>query len=124
MNYKYGNTPFDHLKSMAENGILPERLVTCTFPLCAACLYGKAIKCPSKTKTAISINESKPVSSVGDCISVNILVFRTPGLIENIYGFISCQFYQYACMCVDHHSYFAYVHILNYQTGYEAVEAK
>ena len=108
---------------MATHGILPKRLEDYTFPICAAWLYGKEIKRPRNTKTTISINESTPVASVGDCVSVDVLVSITPGLIVQMSGFITRQSYQYACMFVDHNYDFTYVHILKSHTGYEAVES-
>ena len=38
--------------------------------------------------------------------------------------FLTRQRYQYACVFVDNHSDFTYVHLINTQTGDEAVEAK
>ena len=45
-------------------------------------------KCPRKTKTEKSINDSKPVVSVGDCVFFNVLVSSTPDLIAHISLFI------------------------------------
>ena len=108
---------------MDINGFLKKCLVACTLPVCASCLYGKATKIPCNTKTEISINKSKLIASVGECVSTNVLVSITHGIIVNIYGFIMHQHYQYACVFVDYHSDFKYVHILKYKTADEVVEA-
>ena len=108
---------------MDINGFLKKRLVACTVPVCASCLYGKATKIPCNTKTERSINKSKLIASVGECVSMNVLVSSTPEPIDNMYGFIMHQHYQYACVFVDYHSDFKYIHILKYQTVDEEVEA-
>ena len=108
---------------MDTSGFLSNRLVACTLPVCASCLYGKATKIPCNTKTERSINKSKLIASVGECVSINVLVSITPEPIAHIYGFIMHQHYQYECVFVDYHSDFKYVHILKYQTVDEAVEA-
>ena len=66
---------------MAINGVIPKCLVDFPLPVCAACLYVKETKLPCKTKTEISINENRLVASVGDCVSVNVLVSSTPDVI-------------------------------------------
>ena len=116
IQYNYGHTPFNRLQAMTTNGVPPNCLANFTFTVCAACLYVKATKLPRKTKTARSINESKPVFSVRDCVSIDVLVYSTPGLIVHIYGFIMHQSYHYACVFVDHNSDFTYVNLLTSQT--------
>ena len=74
---------------MDTNGILPNSLTTCTFIVYAYSIYGKATKQTCNTKKAISINEYKPVASAGGCVSVNLLVSSTPGLIVQMSGFIT-----------------------------------
>ena len=108
---------------MANNGFLTKCLFACTLPVCASCLYEKATKIPCNTKTERYINKSKLIASVGECVSMNVLVSITPEPIENMYGFIMHQHYLYACVFVDYHYQFKYVHILKYQTVYEAVES-
>ena len=66
----------------------------------------------------------KTVASVGNCLSVNLLVSSTPGIIAHIYGLLGRQCYQYACLFVDHQYEFTYVHILKSHTVDESVEAK
>ena len=109
---------------MATNGVLPNRLADSTLPVCADCIYGNATKRPCNTKTAISINESKPVAPVGDCVSVSLLVSRTPALIAHMSGFITRQLYQYECVFVDHNSDFTHEHLIKSQTRDEQFESK
>ena len=84
MHYNYGHAPFNYLKTMSANFVLPKRLAGFTFPVCATFIYGKAIKIPHKTKTSRSINEYKPVAYVGDFVSLDVLVSRTPGLVAQM----------------------------------------
>ena len=72
----------------------------------------------------MAINYYQPVASVGDFVSINLLVTRTTVFIAEMSRSITRQCYQYECIFVDHKSYFTYVHLLEYQTGDESVEAK
>ena len=58
------------------------------------------------TKMTKSINEYELVASVGDYVSVYVLVSSTHGLIVQICGFITRKSYQYACVLVNNHSDF------------------
>jgi GAG-pre-integrase domain len=40
-HYKMGHMPFSTLRSMANNGIIPRRLLHCKVPVCADCMYGQ-----------------------------------------------------------------------------------
>ena len=124
IHYKYVHTHFNCLQDMSTNGVLTKLLVYCPFTVCTACLYGKATKSCCNTKTARSMNKSKPVELVGDSVSVNVLVSRILGLIAQISGFLTHQRYQYARVFVDHHYEFTYIHLLKYQIVDESVEAK
>ena len=109
---------------MATNGFLPKRLEDCPHPVCAACLYGKATKGPHKTKMEISINEYKPVVSVGDCVYVYVLVSSLPVLTKQRSGFLTHKRYQYACIFLNHHSDFTCVHLIKSQNVFGLVELK
>ena len=117
MCYKYGHKSFNILQSKANNGVPPKRFPDFYFPICAACLYLKAIKRPCKTKKPRSINESKPVASVGDFVYFDVLVSSNTGLVYHMSGFIIRQHYQYAYVFVDHCSDFTYAHLLKSKTG-------
>ena len=84
-------------------------------------MYGKTTKCPHKTNMEQSINDSKPVASVGDCVYFSLLVSSTPGLIAQMSRFLMHHRYHYACVFVDNNYYFTYVHLLKTQTGDEVV---
>ena len=100
---------------MATNGVLPKRFSASHFTVCSACLYGKVTKRPSNNKTVRYINEYKLVVSGGNCIYVDVLVSRNPGLITQMSGFIMHQHYHYTYVFIDHHSDFTYLNLLKYQ---------
>ena len=122
-HYKFGHASFKRLKAMAAKGILPGRLQDCQSPICAACLYGKAHKRPKRTKKP-STYVPKAVSKPGDCVSVDVLVSSTPGLIAQMRGFLTRQRYQYVAVFCDHYSDFGYVHLMKSQSGDDICLAK
>ena len=70
------------------------------------------------------MNGYKSLVSVGDCVSVNLLVSSSTVFISQMSGFITCKLYHYKCVFLYHDYDFTYAHLLKSQTGYEAVEAK
>lgn len=119
---KFGHIPFRRLQAMARTGLLPKALATCPLPVCQPCLHGTMTKVPRVTKD--SKIEPYPVHEPGDCVSVDILVSQTPGLIAQMSGTITKARYRYACVFVDQYSDFTYVHLMQTQSGDEALEAK
>jgi hypothetical protein len=120
MHNKFGHVSFSRLRAMARNGVLPKGLADCPIPSCPSCLYGKAKRRPTQTKAKKSVNPAGKVLGPGDCVSVDILVSKTPGLIAQM----TTRRYQYACVFVDHFSGFTYVHLLKAQDGDEVLAAK
>jgi len=100
-HYKFGHPGLRRLKAMAQKGTIPKRLADCPNPVCAACLYGKVHKRPKRTK-AKSKHVLRPVSKLGDCVSVDVLVSATPGLIAQMRGFLTRQRHKYAAVFIDH----------------------
>jgi hypothetical protein len=109
---------------MAKIGTLPKAIETCPLPVCPSCLYGKAKRKPTQTKAKRSINPAIEVREPGDCVSVDVLVSNTPGLIAQTKGWMTTRRYCYACVFVDHLSDFTYVHLLRTQDGDAVLEAK
>jgi hypothetical protein len=79
MHYKFGHVSFSRLRAMARNGCLPTYLEECPLPVCPSCLYGKAKRRSTQTKAKRSINPTKAIRESGDCVSVDVLVSKTPG---------------------------------------------
>jgi len=71
---KFGHPGFRRLKAVARKGTIPKRLADCPNPTCAACPCGKAHKRPKHTK-------AKSKHAPRDCVSIDVLVSATPGLI-------------------------------------------
>ena len=123
-HYKFGHIPFKRLQEMAKQGTIPKRMTKCPVPVCAACLYGKAHKRPTSSKKKKKVREGAIINAPGDCVSVDIMVSATPGLIAQMSGFLTRERYKYVCVFVDHFSDFSYVHLLRTQTAEEVLQAK
>ncbi len=123
-HYKYNHVSFKRLQEMAKLGILPRRLSDCPIPHCAACSYGKATKVPKRSKVARTIQPTKKIHEPGDCVSVDVLTSKTPGLIAQMSGFLTRQRYKHVCVFLDHVSDHSYVYLLRDQSGDSLVEAK
>jgi len=92
---KFGHPGFRRLKAMAQKGTIPKGLADCPNPMCAACLCGKAHKRPKRTK-AKSKHVPRPASKPGNCVSVDVLVSATLGLIAQMRGFLARQRHKHA----------------------------
>ena len=123
-HYKFGHISPKRLQFLARLGVIPRRLSQCPVPLCGSCAYGKAHKRAKRTKTKASTQPAKPIEAPGDCVSVDVLVSSTPGLIAQMSGGLTKKRYKYACIFVDHYSDLGYVHLLQEQTGEALLEAK
>ena len=99
-------------------------MANCNQPICLALLYANATKIPCETNTERSINDSKPVVSVGECVYDELLVYSTTDIIDQMSAFLLYQCYQYGILFVGNHSYLTYVHVIMIQTGDGAVESK
>jgi hypothetical protein len=123
MHFKFGHIEFERLRQMGKVGMLPSRIADCDIPSCAACLCGKAHKRPKRTKHKRAI-QPKLITKPGECVSVDVMVSATQGLIAQISGFLTRQRYKYCVVFVDHYSDFTYTHMMRTQTAVEAVQAK
>jgi len=65
-----------------------------------------------------------PVSKPGDCVSVDVLVSATPGLIAQMRGFLARQRCKHAAVFIDHCSDFSCVHLMTNQDGDNTCAAK
>ncbi len=114
------------MQVMAKQGILPKRWVKCDIPICTSCLYGKATRRPWRTKPKKDSQESKlrTATEPGQCISVDQLESRTPGLIAQVKGWLTKTRYQAATIFVDHFSSLSYVYLQNSSNAEETLAAK
>ncbi len=90
------------MQDMAKQGILPKRWAKCDIPICTSCLYGKATRRPWRTKPKKDSHESKlrTATEPGQCISVDQLESRRPGLIAQVKGWLTKKRYQAATIFV------------------------
>jgi hypothetical protein len=66
----------------------------------------------------------REVSAPGDCVSADVMMTTTPGLIAQMAGFLTRERYRYACVFVDHKTDYGYVYLLREQTTRSLIEAK
>ncbi len=86
------------MQVIAKHRILPQRWAKCDIPICTSCLYSKATRRPWRTKPKKDSQESKlrTTTEPGQCVSVDQLESRTPGLIAQSKGWLTKKRYQTA----------------------------
>jgi hypothetical protein len=114
------------MQVMARLGLLPKRWAKCDTTICTSCLYGKATRRPWRTKPMKDSHESKLRTAIepGQCISVDQLESRTPGLIAQVKGWLTKKRYQAATIFVDHYSSLSYVFLQKSTNAEETLAAK
>ncbi len=114
------------MQLMAKQGIRPKRWVKCDIPICISCLYGKATRRPWRTKPTKDSQESKlrTATGPGQCIRVDQLESRTPGLIaQQVKGWLTKMMCQAATIFVDHYSSRSYVFLQKSTNAEDALAA-
>jgi hypothetical protein len=124
MHYKFGHVNFSRLRAIARNGALPKPLADCRLPVCPSCLYVKAWRRSTQNKAKRPIDPARQLKGSGDCVSVDVLVSKTPGLVAQMKGWITTRRYQFACVFVNHFSDYTHLHLLKVQDGEEILQAK
>ena len=77
---KLGHVSFKLLKNMAKQGLIPAMLANIDPPKCPSCIYGKQTKRPWRTKAKPTPIGGRKPTNPGDCVSVDQLLSKTPGL--------------------------------------------
>jgi hypothetical protein len=122
---KLGHAPFRNLRWAAELGLLPSRLKQCRNVVCPACLYGKQKRRPWRVKgTPKDAHRLKKSTSPGECVSVDQLISRTPGLVGQTTGRLTKARFTVATVFVDHYSDLDYVHVQGSTSAEDTIEAK
>ena len=124
LHYKYGHVSFKFLKYMAQQGLIPRRLAHCEAPRCSSCLYGKQTKRPWRSKAKPTRIGGRKPSKPGECVSVDHMISKTPGLIAQVKGWLTRRRYHAATVFADHASSLTYVHVSEGSTADETLEAK
>ena len=114
-HHRLYHLPYRILFRLASIGTLPKRLLDFQnkTPLCVACQFGQAHRCPwwvnRKKSGYIRTPEQK---DSGDGVSVDQIVSAQPGLIPKMSGFLTKKCLWGATTFVDHVSDFVYVHLM------------
>jgi len=120
---KLGHAPFNLIRWAAMLGLLSKKLQKCQNTVCPACLYGKQKCRPWQTK-ATPDTKIKKTTFPGQCVSVDQLISRTPGLVAQTTGCLTTAHYQVATIFVDHYSDLDYVHVQESTSVDKTIEAK
>ena len=122
-HYPLGHLPFDCIKQLASAGQLPKRLLACKKPFCSACQYGKMTKRPREVKGE-NKETTKTATRPGQIVLVDQLESNTPGLIAQLKGNLTQQWYKYATVFVDQFSGYTFVYLQKRLTSVETVMTK
>ena len=124
LHQRMGHIPFQKMKIMARQQIIPKKFAKCPIPVCAACTYAKLTKKAWRNKPEKAYKSQSHAKGPGDVVSVDQLVSPTPGLIAQMTGRLTTKRYKYATVFVDQFSKYGYVHIQKTATAEETIEAK
>jgi hypothetical protein len=118
-----GHVSMHTVQHMASKGLLPSAIAKCKIPVGQACMYRMMTKKPWRTKSV-----PKPMSIVitnpGECVSLDQLESKTPGLLGQLKGAPTKARYKIATIFVDHVSNFTFVHLQQTTNAVETLEAK
>ena len=122
-HHRFQHISLSKLQEMAHQGILLQRLSHCKIPSCSACLYGKATKRAWRSKQGRQRQEKKTLKP-GEVISVDQMVSPVPGLIAQMVGFLTRQYYTYATVFVHQASHMGFLYLQKTCSAEETIEAK
>jgi hypothetical protein len=119
--------PFNGILMLAKRSYLPKILLKLQdkLPLCVACQFGTAHRCPWHTKGKKSGSIRKPDQpKPGDGLSVDQIISAQPGLIPQMAGFLTSKQIRGCTTFIDHFSNDIYVHLMKDFTTMETLLAK
>lgn len=117
------HAPFKLIRWASRIGILPRKLSKVENVMCSACMYGKQKRKPWRTKGSHSSTIRK-ATKPGECVSVDQLITKTPGLVPQTTGRLTKARYTVATIFVDHASDLDYVYLQESTNAMETIEAK
>jgi hypothetical protein len=120
---RLGYVSMHTIQHMASKGMLPAGIAKCKVPMCQACKFGMMTRRPWRTK-AVPRPMSIGITVPGDCVSVNQLESRTPGLFGQLNRIPTKARFRVARVFVDHISEFTYVYLQKTTNASETLEAK
>ena len=121
-HYRFGHLPYNKLKQMAREGIIPKRLAKVDPPKCAACMFGKMAKRAWRTKA--KSNKIFVATQPGQCVSVDTMESTVPGFVAQIKGRMTNRRYKYATIFIDHFSDFTHTHLHQENTSEYLIDGK
>ena len=123
IHLNYNHRSFRRITEMARQGVFQKKFINCKQPLCAACLYSKAIK-QRRPNQACNKDESRKATRPGEIVFVDQIVSPTAGFAAQISGFITKKRYRYATIYVDQYSNRAFVHLQKTSSTEEKIQGK
>lgn len=124
LHQRMGHIPFQKMRLMAKQNVIPPKFAKSPIPVCASCTYAKLTKKAWRGKPERNYQTKAVANEPGDIISVDQLVSPTPGLVAQMTGRLTTQRYKYATVFVDQFSRYGYVHIQKTASAEETIEAK
>jgi hypothetical protein len=107
---------------MAACKEIPSRLANCRIPKSQSCFYGRATKRHWRTKG--QAGTIQPVTSSGQCVSVDQLESPVAGFVGWNKGYSFRKRYKVATIFVDHFSRLSYVYLQESTKGAQTLAAK
>ena len=108
-HYRYKHAPFNHLRTLAKQNIIPKELANCPIPPCIYCIYGRATRRPWRTKRKPNTDTSLHADKPGQCVSIDMLTSPTPGFVAQMVGSLTHRRYKHSTVFIDHFSVLSYV---------------
>ena len=112
------------MQSMANKGELPKIFARCKLPMWSACMYGKATIKSWRRCTKDNTDEAGEPKQPGELVSVDQLIYPTPGFIAQVCGILTTKRYTCATVYVDQASKLGFVWIQKMTTAKDTVEGK
>jgi len=123
-HHQLAHLPFNNIKAMAQNGLLPARLQHARTPLCSSCLYGKATRQPRRTRALVNTRQVPSITRPRACVAVDQAESPVQGLIAQLKGIPTKKCYKCATVFVDLYSNLGYVYLQQLMAANEMIKAK
>ena len=114
-HYQLYHLPYRTLSRLSIIGFLPKRLLECRnkTQICVTCQFGQAHRRPWRVKVNKNGSIRTPEQiNPGDGVSVDQIVSAQPGLIPQMYSFLTNKRLWDATTFVDHVNDYVYVHLV------------
>eukprot|EP00957_Ditylum_brightwellii_P000365 27896-Ditylum_brightwellii.AAC.1 len=116
------------MKILIFVGMLPRKLKqlfeTTTAPICASCMFGEAHCKQWRSKGGRSSIRKENETEPGDGTSTAQLVSNQSGLVPQLSGKLTNQWFTGAIIYVDHATNFLFVHLMRTLSGGKTLESK